>query len=658
MREILELREVGADDSQVVGMAGARLASLAGAKIPTPRTFIVTTSAYDLFLEHNNVKKELEALLAAGNHARASELIENSFMPDSLVSPISKAYNGLSMNREMIVPVKKELIVSVTASPVQGFEMDLPMQSASDPEGVVSAIIMCWSFLFSDENVRRMSARGISPKDAKIAVLVQSVLKSEKAGTARVAGGMVDIEASWGVMPPADIISVPDRYRLDKTSITLKEKRIGNQKRMYKVIQGRLSEVPVPLGMNDQQKLIEHEVRQIVSQALKVEKELGGPVEMGWVKFVKEILITKAKLVEEAAPVAQPASAALPAMAKDAPIPPSSIVQPAQPVIFMEPPAQPIIAAQSEPPAPIKVTIPENIPKPVVHRHEPETIEPIAEHAAPAADMPHVHRAAPAEKPERIEAIEEVPVAMGLSSVKDESPELPESPAEEIRGVRDELFDVSGTRLFSFIRSEDAQGELRNDIDGVGLLDVSAIQNADERYESVKQLLGLYHPKEVWVLASVANADDLSLLERLKAEGYGNVGALLTGVVDAVQIPVSSVPLGVLVETPACGISIEAISKKAAFVNIDIQAVTDLTLNRAEGFDESSPAVMELVRHVVSTCRKNRVNAGAVLGSIRLLPVLIDDGISSLTVHQDSLDSFKAEVLRQEKRLVLEKLGR
>jgi len=47
-----------------------------------------------------------------------------------------------------------------------------------------------------------------------------------------------------------------------------------------------------------------------------------------------------------------------------------------------------------------------------------------------------------------------------------------------------------------------------------------------------------------------------------------------------------------------------------------------------------------------------------VLSSVKLLPALIDDGIGSLTVHQDSLDAFKAEVLRQEKRLVLEKIGR
>jgi len=685
MREILELQEVGSDDLQLVGMAGAMLAGISNAKIPTPRAFIVTTGAYDLFLEHNSVKKDIEALLAAGNYSRVSEVIGNCLLPGSLVAMVSKAYTALSMNREMIVPVKKELTVSVQPSPVSGLEMPHAMQSASDPAGLVSAVIRCWSSLYSEENIKRMDGQGISPKDERIAVLVQSILRSEKTGSAMVSGGAVDIDASWGVMPPTDIISVPDHYRIDKESRAIKEKRIGNQKRMYKMIQGKLSEVPVPRGMNDQQKLIDHEIHQVMAQALRVERQIQAPVELGWVKFVKEILITRARLIGETrAPAPAPSQIAVPAGAE---APKAVIVQEKEitaqagaeaqiaqaelpPAVQLPPaiPVPPIMQEQpkiEEPPAIVRVTIPEHAPQPMAHKHEPEGIEPVPEQATqiqaaaePLAQTPPSHPSAPIERAENIEKIEEVPIARGLDAVKDDFPELPESPAEDIREVRDELFDVPGTKIFSFVSSGDIQGELRNDIDGLGLLDVSAIQNADEKYESIKQILGLYHPKEVWVLVSVGNAEDIAMLERLRAEGYGNAGALLSGVVDAVQIPVSTVPLGVLIETPACGISIEAISRRVAFANIDIQAVTDLALNRAEGFDESSPAVVELIRHAISTCRKNKARVGAILASQRLLPLLIGDGIGSVTVQQDGLDSFRAEILREEKRLILEKLRR
>jgi rifampicin phosphotransferase len=54
--------EIGKDDIALAGGKGANLGELSRAGLPVPGGFVLTTGAYDAFVEANGVKGEIVAL--------------------------------------------------------------------------------------------------------------------------------------------------------------------------------------------------------------------------------------------------------------------------------------------------------------------------------------------------------------------------------------------------------------------------------------------------------------------------------------------------------------------------------------------------------------------------------------------------------------------
>ncbi len=628
MRVVTEFSEVSKYDTGLVGKRGAMLADISNSKMQVPQSFIITTEAYDFFLESNNIKKDVSELLEAENHGKVVELIENSVMPDQIVSKVSKAYNNLSLNREIIIAGKKDITVAIYASLTIDMDLQASIESACGSNEVLYAIQNCWSQLYSENNIAKLKEKGIDPRSVKLAVVVQSILRGEKSGRIKTQDSDIEIEANWGVMPPSDIISVPDYYLLGKENLDIKEKRIGNQKKMYKLVQNKVSEVSVPLGMNDQQKLSETELKQAAKQLLKAEKQLQVPVALEWVKYANEVIITNVSQLKT-----------------EQPSPGESVQTPA-----MDKPAEDVAEQVSA-----DVPSMENAPSAVetigsavedTKENAPSAVETIGSAIENMEKAPEPAK----EEAEAVESIELVPTA---DEEKSKTAELP-----EVQKPKEELFTITGTRILSHLKAGDMQGDIRIDSDGVGILDLSDMQNQQDLYSSIKHLLEMFYPKEVWVLLS-KNRDrqknELENIRGLRNEGYTNAMPLFSGIVDASQLPESSIPFGILADTPASLILIEEISRKAAFVNIDVPEITGLVLNRIGSFDESANAVTELISSALAACKRNKTPTGALVQSQLILPFLIRSGISSVTSAQENMDPIRAEALSEEKRIILDR---
>ena len=65
---IREFCEIGKNDIETVGGKGANLGEMTRAGINVPQGFVVTSNAYKLFLNENNINSEIKYLLGrAGN---------------------------------------------------------------------------------------------------------------------------------------------------------------------------------------------------------------------------------------------------------------------------------------------------------------------------------------------------------------------------------------------------------------------------------------------------------------------------------------------------------------------------------------------------------------------------------------------------------------
>jgi pyruvate,water dikinase len=170
---------------------------------------------------------------------------------------------------------------------------------------------------------------------------------------------------------------------------------------------------------------------------------------------------------------------------------------------------------------------------------------------------------------------------------------------------------------------------------------------------------------------------DLRAFARLYELGYDNVELMLPLVTDAEDVLRAKSRIeaagidpekrdwGVMVETPASALSIEAICGTGIdFVSFGTNDLTQYTLavdrnntRVADRFDELHPAVLDLVAGVIETCRANDVATsicGQAASKPEMVQFLVDEGVTSISANIDAVRDVQHEVKRVEQRLLLD----
>ncbi len=234
-------------------------------------------------------------------------------------------------------------------------------------------------------------------------------------------------------------------------------------------------------------------------------------------------------------------------------------------------------------------------------------------------------------------------------------------------------------------------------------------------YEGIKTVVDTFYPKPVWVRTLDAPTDEFRAMEggenepieanpmlgfrgirrdlvedihfraeiraikRLVEEGYTNIGIMLPLVtrVDEVRrakqiieeegLPLSKIEFGIMVETPAAALIIEDLVKEGIdFVSFGTNDLTQYTLavdrnneNVAYLYDETHPAVLKLIEHVIKVCREHGVKT-SICGQAGSYPHVVEKlvklGIDSVSANPDAVERVRETVARVEKKIMLEKL--
>ena len=103
---ILPFSEIRATDLPLVGGKGANLGEMTKAGFPVPGGFVVTTHAYRVFLQHNQLAEWVLAHSAKGNDASPEELAAISTeirarfaageIPENILALLKAAYQEIS----------------------------------------------------------------------------------------------------------------------------------------------------------------------------------------------------------------------------------------------------------------------------------------------------------------------------------------------------------------------------------------------------------------------------------------------------------------------------------------------------------------------------------------------------------------------------------
>ncbi|KPU63246.1 phosphoenolpyruvate synthase [Thermococcus sp. EP1] len=171
---------------------------------------------------------------------------------------------------------------------------------------------------------------------------------------------------------------------------------------------------------------------------------------------------------------------------------------------------------------------------------------------------------------------------------------------------------------------------------------------------------------------------EFKAIKRLVDEGYDNIGVMLPLVSHVEQVreakriarevglePHKDVEFGVMVETPASALIIEDLCKEGIdFISFGTNDLTQYTLAIDRDnervfklYDETHPAVVKLIKHVIKVCKKYGVETsicGQAASDPKMAKILVRLGIDSLSANPDAVELIRKVVAREEQRMMLE----
>ncbi|MFQ5648012.1 MAG: phosphoenolpyruvate synthase, partial [Candidatus Aenigmatarchaeota archaeon] len=311
----------------------------------------------------------------------------------------------------------------------------------------------------------------------------------------------------------------------------------------------------------------------------------------------------------------------------------------------------------------------------------------------------------------------------GEVEVKPEAPEgMPE--AGEVPAALSEGF--TATEIKVNIAFPETAERVADRADGVGLLRAEhmltesgkhpvylAKSNPEELVniimEGVGKIAKAFYPKPVWYRTLDARTDEFRSLEggaeepqeanpmlgwhgvrraldepdvfkceveaikRLHEQGLNNVAIMLPFIAKVEELRKAKefitfpVKLGIMVETPAAALEIEAFCQEGIdFASIGSNDLTQMVLGVDRGnaqiaklYSELDPAVLDLIKHTVQVCRKYKVPSsicGEAGSNPEMAEKLVGFGISSISCEMDAIDKIRLVVAKAERKLLLDKI--
>jgi pyruvate,water dikinase len=321
MPDILWLEEIRKEDIAAVGGKGASLGEMSAVGLPVPKAFVVTSHAFRRFLVEadiedvifNDLEKldvdDSEALEGASN--RAKEVVMKAKMPASIKADISDAYKKMGGSR-LVVAVRS----SATAEDLPDASFAGQQETFLNIKGeknLMDAVQKCWASLYGGRAIYYRAKQGFDDRSVNIAVVVQELVNSEKAGVMftshPVTGESLSIiEGSWGLGEAVVSGSVsPDKYVFDQRSGKVIDRLIAT-KNIEIISDGDNGTkiVEIEKDRREAPVLNEDEVSRLASFGNIAETHYGVPQDVEWAIVGDDIYILQSRPITTIGSAASP----------------------------------------------------------------------------------------------------------------------------------------------------------------------------------------------------------------------------------------------------------------------------------------------------------------------------------------------------------------
>ncbi|HJJ28191.1 MAG TPA: phosphoenolpyruvate synthase [Methanocorpusculum sp.] len=321
---ILWLKEIRNTDIPSVGGKGASLGEMTHVGLPVPNAFVVTAQAFRRFLELTKLDKTMFPMLekldvddndelnAVSEKARV--MVSTAKMPAAIKKEILDAYK--KMGTGTVVAVRSSATAEDLPDASFAGQQDTYLNILGEKD-VIDAVQRCWASLYTARAVYYRAKNGFEDSQVNIAVVVQQLVFSQRAGVMfsrhPVSGAeTVIIEGSFGLGEAIVSGTVsPDNYVYDRKTGKIVSKNIAIKS--YEIIpDGKKGTKTVAITGKRQteQALTDKEIKGLAELAMKSEAHYKHAQDMEWGIVDGKIYILQSRPITTIKKGAAPAAAA------------------------------------------------------------------------------------------------------------------------------------------------------------------------------------------------------------------------------------------------------------------------------------------------------------------------------------------------------------
>ncbi|MXO66655.1 PEP/pyruvate-binding domain-containing protein [Altericroceibacterium endophyticum] len=290
--------EVGLADRPSVGGKGASLGELTRAGIAVPPGFVVTTSAFEMFLQAMETRgpvrarvadldpSDLDAIRDVSQDLR--RLVEEEPLPTHVEQAIAGAYAQLGEGGEPVAIRSSATTEDADEASFAGLQDTfLWVMNASD---MIRRIRECWGSLYSLESIAYRRKHGLPEEGVAMGVVVQVMVDSRAAGVMFTRSpttgdkSVITIEGAWGL--GSAVVSgevTPDRWVIGKITGEISTRDISDKHAMQvQAAGGGIHEVALDDDRRTQPCLSDEHLLTLREIGRKVERHYGKPQDIEW----------------------------------------------------------------------------------------------------------------------------------------------------------------------------------------------------------------------------------------------------------------------------------------------------------------------------------------------------------------------------------------
>ncbi|HEX5476713.1 MAG TPA: PEP/pyruvate-binding domain-containing protein, partial [Burkholderiales bacterium] len=296
MNAVAWFADVGIADRPTVGGKGGSLGELTQAGIPVPPGFVVTTSAFEMFLEALEARGAIRGRVEAldpndlGAATRLSEELRRRVIEEPMPAEVEKAI--LAAHGELGASA-----VAVRSSATTEDAEDASFAGLQDTflwvltgAEMVRKVRECWGSLYSVESMCYRRKQGLPEEGVAMAVVVQTMVDARCAGVMFTRSpttgdkSVITIEGAPGL--GSAVVSgevTPDRWVLGKITGEISVRDISDKHaKQVPAEGGGIREVELSGDERTQPCLSDDELQKLRDVGRKIERHYGKPQDIEW----------------------------------------------------------------------------------------------------------------------------------------------------------------------------------------------------------------------------------------------------------------------------------------------------------------------------------------------------------------------------------------